>query len=220
MKSEIKVFKSEMFGQIRTMINEKGETFFVGRDVAKALGYSNTRKTLLDHVDEEDREDGVTIRDSIGRKQKAVVINESGLYALILSSKLDKARDFKHWVTSEVLPAIRRTGRYELLPNELKELGDKADYCDRVLLSTDCMSTAKVANEMGMSGPSLLCWLISFGVIYKKGDDYLLYADYACQGLAKTRTDYRRTRLGTMRTSRIPVWTEAGRKFIHDIMSL
>ena len=149
-----------------------------------------------------------------------MVINESGLYALILSSKLDKAREFKHWVTSVVLPAIRRTGRYELLPAELKELGDKADYCDRVLLSTDCMSTAKVANELGMSGYSLYCWLMSFGVIYKKGDDYMLYADYARQGLAKTRTDYRRTRLGTVRTTHLPVWTEAGRKFIHDIMSL
>ncbi len=219
MKSEIKVFKSEMFGQIRTMINEKGETFFVAKDVTDALGYRNGSDAIGKHVDAEDR-DNIAICDSIGRARRAMVINESGLYALILSSKLDKARDFKHWVTSEVLPAIRRTGRYELLPNELRELGDKADYCDRVLLSTDCMSTAKVANEMGMSGPSLLCWLISFGVIYKKGDDYLLYADYACQGLAKTRTDYRRTRLGTVRTSRIPVWTEAGRKFIHDIMNL
>jgi prophage antirepressor-like protein len=219
MKSEIKVFKSEMFGQIRTMVNEKGETFFVAKDVTDALGYRNASDAIAKHVDAEDR-DNIAICDSIGRTRRAMVINESGLYALILSSKLDKAREFKHWVTAEVLPTIRRTGRYELLPAELKQLGDKADYCDRVLLSTDCMSTAKVANEMGMSGPSLLCWLISFGVIYKKGDDYLLYADYACQGLAKTRTDYRRTRLGTVRTSHIPVWTEAGRKFIHDIMSL
>jgi prophage antirepressor-like protein len=219
MKSEIKVFKSEMFGQIRTMVNEKGETFFVAKDVTDALGYRNASDAIAKHVDAEDR-DNIAICDSIGRARRAMVINESGLYALILSSKLDKAREFKHWVTAEVLPAIRRTGRYELLPAELKQLGDKADYCDRVLLSTDCMSTAKVANEMGMSGPSLLCWLISFGVIYKKGDDYMLYADYARQGVAKTRTDYRRTRLGTVRTTHLPVWTEAGRKFIHDIMSL
>ena len=68
MKTEIKIFKNEMFGEVRTMTNEKGETFFVGKDVAKALGYSNTRKALLDHVDKEDREDGVTIRDAIGRE--------------------------------------------------------------------------------------------------------------------------------------------------------
>ena len=108
----IKVFNHDMFGDIRTMTNEKGETFFVGKDVAKALGYSNTRKALLDHVDKEDRVDGVTIRDAIGRNQKTVLINESGLYALVLSSKLPQARVFKRWVTSEVLPQIRMTGGY------------------------------------------------------------------------------------------------------------
>ena len=132
-----------MFGQIRTMVNEKGETFFVAKDVTDALGYRNASDAIAKHVDAEDR-DNIAICDSIGRTRRAMVINESGLYALILSSKLDKAREFKHWVTAEVLPAIRRTGRYELLPAELKQLGDKADYCDRVLMSTDCMSTSKV----------------------------------------------------------------------------
>ena len=112
MSTEIKIFKNEMFGEIRTLVNEKGETFFVGKDVAQALGYSNTRKALLDHVDKEDREDGVTIRDAIGRDQKATFINESGLYALVLSSKLPQAREFKRWVTAEVLPQIRQTGGY------------------------------------------------------------------------------------------------------------
>ena len=91
MNTNIQIFNHEMFGDIRTMTDEKGETFFVGKDVAKALGYSNTRKALQDHVDNEDREDGVTIRDSIGRSQRAVLINESGLYALVLSSKLDQS---------------------------------------------------------------------------------------------------------------------------------
>ena len=112
MSTEIKIFKNEMFGEIRTLVNEKGETFFVGKDVAQALGYSNTRKALLDHVDKEDREDGVTIRDAIGRDQKATFINESGLYSLILSSKLPQAKAFKRWVTAEVLPQIRQTGGY------------------------------------------------------------------------------------------------------------
>ena len=75
----LRTFNHEMFGQVRTMTNDRGETFFVGKDVAEALGYKNTRKALLDHVDKDDREDGVTIRDAIGRKQKAVFINESGL---------------------------------------------------------------------------------------------------------------------------------------------
>lgn len=88
------------------------EPYFVGKDVANILGYSNTRKALQDHVDLEDKKDGVTIRDSIGRNQKPTVINESGLYSLILSSKMPNAKKFKRWVTSEVLPTIRKHGAY------------------------------------------------------------------------------------------------------------
>jgi len=93
MAKEIKIFKNEMFGEVRTLTNEQGETFFVGKDVAQALGYSNTRKALQDHVDDEDK--GVTKRDTLGGIQQMVVINESGLYSLVLSSKLPQAREFK-----------------------------------------------------------------------------------------------------------------------------
>lgn len=110
--NELQIFNSEEFGEIRT-VNINDETWFIGKDVAEALGYSNTRKALADHVDDEDKLDGVTIRDSIGREQTPVFINESGLYALIFGSKLDSAKRFKHWVTSEVLPAIRKTGGYQ-----------------------------------------------------------------------------------------------------------
>lgn len=91
-----------------------GEVWFVGKDVADALGYSNSRKAIGDHVDEEDKmlSDGVTIRDAIGREQTVTLINESGVYALIFSSKLPDAKKFKHWVTHEVLPTIRKTGGY------------------------------------------------------------------------------------------------------------
>ena len=106
---ELQVFSNAEFGSVRSiMVND--EPYFVGKDVAEILGYTNSRKALLDHVDNEDKKDGVTIRDSIGREQSPVVINESGLYSLILSSKLPKARQFKRWVTSEVLPAIRKHG--------------------------------------------------------------------------------------------------------------
>ena len=99
--------------EVRTLkIND--EPYFVGKDAANILGYSNTRKALQDHVDLEDKKDGVTIRDSIGRNQKPTVINESGLYSLILSSKMPNAKRFKRWVTSEVLPAIRKTGSYQI----------------------------------------------------------------------------------------------------------
>ena len=104
---------------VRT-VEVDGELWFVGKDVAKILGYSNPRKAMIDHIDAEDKQDGVTIRDSIGREQNPTVINESGLYSLILSSKLPKAKRFKRWVTSEVLPTIRKHGMYateELLNN-------------------------------------------------------------------------------------------------------
>ena len=116
---ELKVFENAEFGSVRTT-TVNGEIMFVGKDVAGILGYSNPRKALADHVDEDDKTDGVTIRDSIGREQNPVCINESGLYSLILSSKMPNAKKFKHWVTADVLPAIRKTGMYateELLEN-------------------------------------------------------------------------------------------------------
>lgn len=115
--SELQIFKNAEFGSIRTLkIN--GEPYFVGRDVAEILGYSNSRKALADHVDEEDKR--VTKCDTLGGTQEMTVINESGLYSLILLSKLPTARKFKRWVTSEVLPTIRRHGVYavdEVLAN-------------------------------------------------------------------------------------------------------
>ncbi len=115
--NELKIFENAEFGQVRTVTIE-GEIWFVGKDVATALGYVNSRKALADHVHEEDK--GVTKCDTLGGRQELSIINESGLYALILSSKLDSAKRFKHWVTSEVLPAIRKHGMYavdELLEN-------------------------------------------------------------------------------------------------------
>lgn len=117
---ELQIFQNAEFGSVRTA-DINGVPYFVGKDVAEILGYSNTRKALLDHVDEEDKTDGVTIRDSIGREQAPVLINESGLYSLILSSKLPNAKRFKRWVTSEVLPAIRKTGGY--IPHD-EEMSD------------------------------------------------------------------------------------------------
>ncbi len=111
--NNLQIFSNEEFGQVRT-INIDSDVWFVGKDVAEILGYSNTRKALTDHVDDEDKLDGVTIRDSIGREQSPVFINESGLYSLILSSKMPNARKFKRWVTSEVLPTLHKTGHYEM----------------------------------------------------------------------------------------------------------
>lgn len=108
---ELQVFTNEQFGQVR-MVELDGQPYFVGKDVADILGYANSRKALADHVDDDDKTDGVTIRDVMGRNQNPIVINESGLYSLILSSKLPQAKQFKRWVTSEILPSIRKHGAY------------------------------------------------------------------------------------------------------------
>lgn len=109
--NELKIFENSEFGEIRT-VTINNEVWFVGKDIAEALGYSNSRKALTDHVDDEDKNDGVTIRDAIGREQTPTVISESGMYSLVLSSKLPTAKKFKRWVTSEVLPSIRKNGGY------------------------------------------------------------------------------------------------------------
>lgn len=109
MNSELKIFENEEFGRIRSvMVNN--EPYFVGNDIATILGYKNTRDALAKHVDEEDK--GVAKCDTLGGNQNFVVINESGVYALIFGSKLPNAKRFKHWVTSEVLPSIRKHGAY------------------------------------------------------------------------------------------------------------
>lgn len=116
-ENQIKVFENVDFGKVR-IIEMNGEPWFVGKDVATILGYKETAKAIRTHVDEEDK--GVSVLDTPGGKQEVVIINESGLYSLILSSKLPSAKDFKHWVTSEVLPSIRKTGKYSAHkePNE------------------------------------------------------------------------------------------------------
>ena len=105
----MQVFNNPEFGKVRTVVINN-EPWFIGKDIAAALGYSNPRKALNDHVDSEDK--GVTKCDTLGGAQEMTVINESGVYALIFGSKLPTAKKFKHWVTSEVLPDIRKHGLY------------------------------------------------------------------------------------------------------------
>ena len=106
---QLQTFQNLEFGEIRSMtIN--GEPWFVGKDIAAALGYKESAKAIREHIDDEDK--GVSVLDTPGGKQKTVIINESGMYSLILSSKLEGAKRFKRWVTSEILPSIRKTGAY------------------------------------------------------------------------------------------------------------
>lgn len=111
--NELKVFENPTFGQVRT-VEIDNEPWFVGKDVAEALGYKEAAKAVRERVDAEDK--GVSKMDTPGGKQEVTIINESGLYSLILSSKLPGAKEFKRWVTSEVIPSIRKTGGYTLKP--------------------------------------------------------------------------------------------------------
>ena len=154
MMNKIQVFNNPEFGDIRTVMIGN-EPWWVGKDVAETLGYNNSRKAIADHVDEEDKTDGVTIRDSIGRDQNPVLINESGLYSLILSSKLPSAKKFKRWITSEVLPALRKTGRYEVTD---RAIPGKEDYLRAAETLSTCTAerlpfVAAVLRQAGFEVP-------------------------------------------------------------------
>lgn len=161
--NELQIFNSEEFGDIRTVTIEN-EPWFVGKDVATALGYSNPQKAVRDHISEEDR--GVNEMDTPSGRQNLAVINESGLYALIFGSKLESAKRFKHWVTSEVLPAIRKTGAYQkpmttdqkikLLAQGNVELTEKIEKVnddlqefkkDMPLLALECQKITRAKNQ-------------------------------------------------------------------------
>ena len=120
--NDLQIFNSEEFGEIRT-VTFNDEPYFVGKDIAEALGYAKARNALAAHVDEDDKKDA-PIQGTLGGTQTMTVINESGIYALIFGSKLESAKRFKHWVTSEVLPALRKTGAYQMqnLSKEMKAI--------------------------------------------------------------------------------------------------
>lgn len=143
---EIKIFENTEFGKVRT-ISIGGEPWLVGKDVAEILGYTNTRDALARHVDDDDkrREDSVVIHDAIGREQTPVLINESGLYSLILSSKLPSAKRFKHWVTSEVLPSVRKHGTY-MTPETIEKTLSDPDFIIR--LATELKEEKALRNRL------------------------------------------------------------------------
>ena len=238
--NQIKIFQNQEFGAIRTMSNEQGEALFCAKDVAEALGYRRSNDAVRVHVEPEDAVKRSTPTTS--GNQLMTYINESGLYALILSSKLESARRFKHWVTSEVLPSIRKQGGYIVArPEESDEvilaralqimqatllrrdeqialLKPRAEYADHVLDSISCFTVPQIGKELGMTGHDLNMLLCSHKIQYVQSGQYLLYADYARQGLAKNRNFEYHTPDGELRTRTYLVWTERGRDFIHRLV--
>lgn len=145
--TDLQIFKNPEFGEIRT-IEKDGEPWFVGKDVAAALGYERPTKAILDHVDDEDK-DEVPIQDSIGRSQNTPIINESGLYSLVLSSKLPGAKQFKRWITSEVIPSIRKHGAY-MTPDKLEEVLLKPDTLIQLVQNLKAEQEKRRALEVKM----------------------------------------------------------------------
>lgn len=203
--NNIQIFKYEN-NDVRT-VELNGEPWFVGKDVAAVLEYSNPRKALADHVDQEDK--GVTKCDTLGGVQELTIINESGLYSLILSSKLPTAKQFKRWVTSEVLPSIRKNGGYiagqeQLTPSELmakallvanKTLAErdariseltvqnaimqpKAEYFDELVDRNLLTSFRETAKQLGVEEKKFISFLMEKKYIYRDKKAKLMpYAD-------------------------------------------
>ena len=146
--NELQIFKNPEFGEIRT-VEVNNEPWFVGKDVASVLGYAKTRNAIATHVDDDDKKDA-PIQGPLGGEQNMTIINESGLYSLILSSKLPTAKKFKHWVTSEVLPTIRKHGAY-MTPETLQEAILNPDMmiqlCQQLKAEQDKNAALKVVNS-------------------------------------------------------------------------
>ncbi len=325
------VFENPEFGMVRTATDEKGEPWFCAKDLCDALGYKRADSAVKQHVKPSDAVKRRVARPaknrfgiSEGKVQvvQMIFVNESGFYALVLGSKLPSALMFKDWVTSVVLPQIRKTGGYipvnegeseeemirnaeqilratlkekeallekqkELLKEQKKlmeeqksklhdqevqmgldkkligeqdeeihrlneEVNDqmvrmaiqgqnvvalerqvdgllpKAMYSDNVLDSVSCFTTTQVAKELGITAQELNRSLCSLHVQYYQSGQYMLYAEYAHMGLAKSRTKYRafmapagdgtKRKVGRVVTSTYLVWTEKGRKFVHDLV--
>ena len=310
------VFENPESGMVRTATDEKGEPWFCAKDLCDALGYKRADLAVKQHVNPHDaakrcvwvevgkKKDGTPAK----RLTQMIFVNESGFYALVLGSKLATAVKFKDWVTSVVLPQIRKTGGYipvnegeseeemirnaeqilratlkekeallekqkELLHDQEVQMGldkkligeqdeeihrlneevndqmvrmaiqgqnvvalerqvdgllPKAMYSDNVLDSVSCFTTTQVAKELGITAQELNRSLCSLHVQYYQSGQYMLYAEYAHMGLAKSRTKYRafmapagdgtKRKVGKVVTNTYLVWTEKGRKFIHDLV--
>lgn len=299
--AQVAVFENPEFGTVRTTIDKKGEPWFCAKDLCDVLGYRRADNAVRQHVnplnalkqcikvDVRKKSDGTISQ----RLTPMIFVNESGFYALVLGSKLATAVKFKDWVTSVVLPQIRKTGGYipvhegeseeetirnaeeilratlkkkeMLLEQQKKLIGEqdveirrlngvvdeqvvniarkgeniihlehqvdglmpKAIYSDNVLDSVSCFTTTQVAKELGVTAQELNRSLCALHIQYYQSGQYMLYAEYAHMGLAKSRTRYnacldpkcdgRKEKMGKAVTHTYLVWTEKGRKFIHDL---
>ena len=203
---EIQIFKNPQFAEIRVMMKD-GEPWFVGKDVAEVLGYKSPSVAICENVDSEDKTTFVISESGSKYKSKTTFINESGLYSLILSSKLPQAKEFKRWVTSEVLPSIRKTGAYLT-----------QDFCMRVLNAEGTVTTTQIAQDYGMTAHDLNQILVDMKLVYPCGGQLVLYARYKRRGYAKSETELYARYDGKAGARMVTRWTQTGRMWLYETL--
>ena len=246
--NEVEVFNFEA-NEVRTVIIEN-EAWFVGKDVAQALGYQDTPKAIKQHVDPDDRLilTGQNAHLENLPNRGVVGVNESGVYSLIFGSKLESAKRFKKWVTTEVLPTIRKHGTYmtdktieEVLTNpdtiirlatdlknerqeklmlaqQVTELKPKADYTDLILSNKTLVTITFIAKDYGMSGLAMNKLLHDLGVQYSQSGVWLLYAKHQTKGWTQSETTEVVRKDGSKKLVMNTKWTQKGRLGLYELL--
>lgn len=248
--NELQIFNSTEFGEVRTIVIDN-EVWFVGKDVCDILKYQNGSRDINRHVDEEDRIKEMIAQYQNGTlvKTQTILINESGLFSLALSSKLPKAKEFKRWITKEVIPSIRKHGGYltpakieEVLSNpdtiiklatELKKLRTEnqmqaqqiaefkpiKEYVDLILQSDGTVTTTQIAADYGLSAKKLNKILNEEKIQHKVNDQWILYSNMMNKGYTKSETIDIERSDGRIETKMHTRWTQKGRLKIHEILT-
>jgi Prophage antirepressor len=238
MQNQIQVFENKQFGEIR-MIEKDGQPWFIGKDVADTLGYTETN-SMVKRLDEED----FISAKLEGMNMKSILVNESGLYTAIIGSKLPNAREFKRWITSDILPSIRKYGGYitgdtlerllsdpelavkyfsmlkterekkEALEDRIEVLAPKVRYYDLILQCDTPIPVSVISKDYGMTAIVFNKLLHSFEVQYNIGGTWLLYKNHAGKGYTITKTYHVRGKTSAIHTC----WTQKGRQFIYELL--
>ena len=227
MKTAIQIFTNEVFGEIRTC-QVNNQIMFVGKDVATALGYAKPENAIATHVDTEDKTTTLIQGTGSNYKSKMVIINESGLYSLILSSKLPQAKEFKRWVTSEVLPQIRKTGGYiptrdaegrELSGREILERADAIVGRTLQLLNEpaeDTLTATQVAKTFNMNTLDFNAVLRDMGIQYRRHGRWNLSDDLQGRGYTAWRTHVSYSLKGEKKVKVYMTWTMNGLRYLNS----
>lgn len=242
--TDLQIFNNDRFGQVR-IIPVDGELMFVAKDVCDCLEITKHRDAIS-RLDSDER--GSVKLDTPGGKQDIAAINEYGLYSLVLSSRKPEAKDFKRWITHDVIPAIRKTGFYSLtvpqtLPEALRAYADEVeshnatkaivaqqeqqiaefkpvkDYVDKILSSKSCLAITQIAADYGLSAQELNKILHEAGLQRKVGNQWILYKQHMAKGFTKSETFTFCRSDGRLDSKITTKWTQKGRLEIHSILT-